>query len=134
MKKLWNIQATIIPIVIGAFGTVTKGLLKGLEDGWRPSKPQYYWERPEYREDFWRLEVTCCQSDFSEIPSANADVKRSNNNNNNKSGQKTRPNNKWTKKSICKIFDLAVLDGHKIKLIECVKKDKYLDFGRELKK
>ena len=23
---------TIIPIVIGAFGTVTKGLLKGLED------------------------------------------------------------------------------------------------------
>ena len=30
---------TIIPIVIGAFGTVTKGLLKGLEDfgSWRPS-------------------------------------------------------------------------------------------------
>ena len=25
-------KATIIPIVIGAFGTVTKGLLKGLED------------------------------------------------------------------------------------------------------
>ena len=25
-------QVTIIPIVIGAFGTVTKGLIKGLED------------------------------------------------------------------------------------------------------
>ena len=25
-------QGTIIPIVIGAFGTVTKGLLKGVED------------------------------------------------------------------------------------------------------
>ena len=25
-------QVTIIPIVIGAFGTVTKGLLKGLEE------------------------------------------------------------------------------------------------------
>ena len=25
-------QVTIIPIVLGAFGTVTKGLLKGLED------------------------------------------------------------------------------------------------------
>ena len=25
-------QVTIIPIVIGAFGTVTKGLLKGIED------------------------------------------------------------------------------------------------------
>ena len=32
LKKLWNMKATIIPIVIGAFGTVSKGLLKGLED------------------------------------------------------------------------------------------------------
>ncbi len=32
LKKLWNIKVTIIPIVIGAFGTITKGLLKGLED------------------------------------------------------------------------------------------------------
>ena len=32
LKKLWNMKVTIIPIVIGAFGTITKGLLKGLED------------------------------------------------------------------------------------------------------
>ena len=32
LKKLWNMQVTIIPIVIGAFGTVTKGLLKRLGD------------------------------------------------------------------------------------------------------
>ena len=32
LKKLWIMQVTIIPIVIGAFGTVTKGLLKGLEE------------------------------------------------------------------------------------------------------
>ena len=32
LKKLWNMKVTIIPIVIGAFGAVTKGLLKGLED------------------------------------------------------------------------------------------------------
>ena len=32
LKKLWNMQVTIISIVIGSFGTVTKGLLKGLED------------------------------------------------------------------------------------------------------
>ena len=42
-KKLWNMKVTIIPIVICAFGTVTKGLLKGLEDlevgtKWRLSK------------------------------------------------------------------------------------------------
>ena len=38
LKKLLNMQVTIIPSVIGAFGTVTKGLLKRLEDlevgGW----------------------------------------------------------------------------------------------------
>ena len=32
LKKLWNMKVTIVPIVIGAFGTVTKGLLKGLKD------------------------------------------------------------------------------------------------------
>ena len=32
LKILWNMKVTIIPIVIGAFGMVTKGLLKGLED------------------------------------------------------------------------------------------------------
>ena len=32
LKKLWNMQVQIIPIVIGTFGTVTKWLLKGLED------------------------------------------------------------------------------------------------------
>ena len=30
LKKLWNM--TVIPIVTGAFGTVTKWLLQGLED------------------------------------------------------------------------------------------------------
>ena len=32
LKKLWNMKVTIIPIKIGAFGMVTKGLLKSLED------------------------------------------------------------------------------------------------------
>ena len=32
MKKLWDMQVRIIPIVICALGKVTKGLLKGLED------------------------------------------------------------------------------------------------------
>ena len=32
LKKLWNMNVIIIAIVIGAFGTVTEGLLKGLED------------------------------------------------------------------------------------------------------
>ena len=32
LKKLWNMKAAIVPIVIGAFGTITKGSLKNLED------------------------------------------------------------------------------------------------------
>ena len=32
LKRLWNMKVTIVPIVIGALGTITKGLLKGLED------------------------------------------------------------------------------------------------------
>ena len=76
-------KVTIIPNLIGAFGKVTKGLLKGqdtekLADEWRPSKLQHYCERPEYWEEFWRLEETCCHSNSSERPSANADVKNSN--------------------------------------------------------
>ena len=35
LKKLWNMQVTIIPIVIGAFGTVTKGT--GGLGNWRTS-------------------------------------------------------------------------------------------------
>ena len=52
-KKLLNTKETVIPIVIGALGTVTKDLVKGreeLEIGGRltPSKLQHskYW--PEY--------------------------------------------------------------------------------------
>ena len=32
LEKLWNMKVTIVPIVIGALGTITKGLLKSLED------------------------------------------------------------------------------------------------------
>ena len=75
-------KMTIIPIVIGDFGSVTKGLWKGLEDlevGGRelkPSKLQYYWERSEFWEESWRLEEICFHSNSNERPSANTDVKK----------------------------------------------------------
>ena len=31
LKSLWNMKVTVIPIVIGALGTVSKGLERGLE-------------------------------------------------------------------------------------------------------
>ena len=44
LKKLWNMRVTFVPNVIGAFGTVTKGLLKGLEylEVGGPSKRWHY--------------------------------------------------------------------------------------------
>ena len=72
---------------------------------WRLSKQKHYLRRPEYWEESWRLEKTCCHSISSERPSANADVKNS-----------------------------AVPVDHRIKLKECEKIDKYLDLASELKK
>ena len=42
LKKLWNLKVMFIPIVIGALGTITNELLKGVEDlgitsNWTPS-------------------------------------------------------------------------------------------------
>ena len=70
---------TIIPIVIGAFGTVSKGLLKGLEDldvGGRVETIQTTTLLRTAK--ILRLEETCCHSDSNEKSSANADVKNSN--------------------------------------------------------
>ena len=76
-KKLWNMTVTIIPIVIRAFGTVTKGLLKGLEDlevGGQVETIQTTALLKTAR-ILRRVLETCCHSIFSEIPSAYADVK-----------------------------------------------------------
>ena len=67
LKKLWNMKVTIIPIMIGAFGTDTKGLFKGLVDlevgrtsGNQPN--HYIIENSKNTEkspgDLWRLAVT----------------------------------------------------------------------------
>ena len=32
LKKLWNMKGTFVPIMIGALGTVTEVLVKGLDD------------------------------------------------------------------------------------------------------
>ena len=79
-KKLWNIKVTVMPIVNGAFGTVTKGLIQGLEDleirgRVETLQTTALLRRSEYWEKSRGLEETCCYSDSSEKPSTNADVK-----------------------------------------------------------
>ena len=74
---MWNMKVMVRPIVIGAFSAMTKGLVQGQEDmeirGWMEDQPEYY-------EESWRIEETCCHSDSSGKPSANISVKNSHNN------------------------------------------------------
>ena len=95
-------QVTIIPIVIGAFRTVTKGLLKVLEDlevcgRVETIQSTTFWEPLEYWEESCRLEETCCHSNSSERPSALADGKNSKgvNNYNNDNNINNNNNNLW---------------------------------------
>ena len=73
-------KVTIIPIVVGAFGTVTKRLLKGLEDlevGGRVDtiENMTFLEQPEYWVESWGLEETFYHSNSSEKPSTKTDEK-----------------------------------------------------------
>ena len=79
-------RVTIIPIVIGAFGTVTKRLLKGPEDLEIRSQVETIQTTTFLRTArTLRFEGTCSHSNSSERPSAKADVENSQGVNNNKS-------------------------------------------------
>ena len=77
LKKLWNMKVTIIIIVIGAFGTVTKGLLKGPGGfgSWRLSGDHL---NNSIIENSQNTEKSRGDSISSERQSVYADVKNSN--------------------------------------------------------
>ena len=119
-KNMWNMRVTMIPIVIGALGTVLKDLergLKELEIGGQLK--QHCWDSPEYWEKYWRPKGTCCNSDSTERTSANAGVKNL---------------LLIIIIIICRIVDFAIPADHKVKLKGSEKRDKCLDLARELKK
>ena len=104
-------KVTIILILIGAFGAVTKGLLKGLEDleiGGRVEAIQTTTLLRMAR-ILRRVLETCCHSNFSESQSINTDVKNSqgvnnnNNNNNNDDNHDDKNNNNNKKKQNWKV-------------------------------
>ena len=77
-------KVTVIPIPIGAFGTVTKGLVKGLEGleiRGRVKTMQttafFFLDQPACQDESWSFEETCRHSDFSGKPSTNAGGKYS---------------------------------------------------------
>ena len=79
LKKLWNMKVSMIPFVVGALGTIPRGLIKGLEDleTWRQVMNIHCKDWPEWWEESWRFEETCCHLDSSERPSANVGLKNS---------------------------------------------------------
>ena len=81
LKKLWNREVTIVPIVIGALGTITKILLKGLEDLEVGGRVETILTIALLRmarilRPVLKTWETCCHSNLSEKPSANTDVKK----------------------------------------------------------
>ena len=72
-------KVTIVPIVISALGTITKGLLKGLEDLQVGGQVETIQTTALLRTTRILRQVleTCSHSNSSKKPSANTDVKNS---------------------------------------------------------
>ena len=79
LKQLWNMKMTITPIVIIAFGTVIKGLVQGLKDLRIRGRVETLQTTALLRSAriLRSVQETCCHSNSSEKPSANAGVKNS---------------------------------------------------------
>ena len=73
-------KVTVIPIIIGAVGTVTKGLVQGLKEMEIRGQVEAI-QSPallrSVRIESRRLGKTCCHLDFNGKPSANTGVKKS---------------------------------------------------------
>ena len=107
-------KLTIISILISAFGTVTKGLLKGLEYLEVGGRARTIQTTALLRTARILRRVLKTWVDLLSLKSQWKAIRK--------------------KKRICKIVDFAVPADHRIKLKECEKKDKYLDLAKELKK
>ena len=77
LKILWIMKVAVIPIVIGALGTIPRGLVKGLGDSEIRGQEETIQITVLLKNEFWRLEEACCHSNSSGKPSANASVKNS---------------------------------------------------------
>ena len=59
-KKQWNMRTTVIPVVVGSLGMVSKGLKKDRKE-WKSAKDsrQHYENRLTYPEESWKPKETC---------------------------------------------------------------------------
>ena len=70
LRKLWNKRVTVMLIVVGALGTVPKGLERELEELEIGRRIDRCWDISEYCEEFWSPMETWCHSDSRESMSA----------------------------------------------------------------
>ena len=68
LKRLWNMKVTVIPIVVGALGTVPKGLENRVCDLKIRGRIVTVLLKSAYLEESWRPEETCCHSGLEKIP------------------------------------------------------------------
>ena len=76
-RKLWNMKVTGIQVVLMWLNNKRGWKSWKLEDERGSSKLYYYWNCPKYEKSLGhlrRLEETCCHSESTERPSANAGV------------------------------------------------------------
>ena len=111
LKKLWNMKVTVIQIVFGGLGTVTTGLIKGLE-------ALEIGEREETMQTIALLRLARILRRFLETWGDLLSLKPLADVN----------NSQWV------IVNFAVPADHRVKLKESEKKNKYLDLAWELKK
>ena len=138
LKKLWNMKVTIIPIVIGAFGKVTKGLWKGLDDlevSRRVATIQttaslrtarILRRVPETWEDLLSLKIL-----WETISVKNSEGVNNNNNKNNNNNY--RPSDSQLKKENLPNCGLFCSCGPQSEIERKGKMDNYSDSARELK-
>ena len=126
-------KVTIEPIVIGAFGTISKGLLKGLEDlevGGRDYSHDSIADNGKNPETPpGQLEEAFCHSNSNEKPSANTDEKNSkgvNNNNNNNNIDKCSPFSRNSQYNflILNVFNQTFKPNFSSRFVGCSKKRK----------
>ena len=82
LNKLWNMEVTMIPIITGALGTISKGFFQD----WNLRYKRTNGDQPDYRtykidqnteKSSGGLMDTCCHSNSRENPSADAGGKNS---------------------------------------------------------
>ena len=124
--KVWNLKVTVIPVVVGALGTIPKGLVHGLEDleirGKVETIQTTAYAQHRIRPGEWNTKSSLGFWDANRSPNL---------------GQTARPSQQKEKKKENENLpnsEFIRLSRPQSIIKESEKEDKYLDFAREPKR